>query len=1800
MKHFRALVDSDPRGGLVNAALSLVDEEYGSELVATGSTRTLVENLEGALLAQPGPWIDRCSACEKALLKRPDQMRSHSSRQQIYICACCDRVVCSQKCATVPLDTLGCRAFIRSFPPLRNAYCMRVPTSMSLKPPDFRGDHGRSLSWKVTLLHLRRPLQADGSLPLYGIVVKSIQDCTNALDRLLSGTALVCDFVGASDYPVAYTGQDGYVVTEVTPNSIAASAGCRVGDVIVSLQPSDIAAANGEDEVKFPPNESYTLGKLSFDEVMGVLMLRATQLKVAVARPQGSVAQEISEWTRRVAAANKVLTGSLRANDNLWFCANCRVETSDVDSQPVRDPVSREARHCLSVVRRISRESYARRWIYEDHVPAESILEFASGEATDEITNEIDATCVSFVRLEWMMLWILSRDSAQRCLSARSAFFVGDTRLKWAPECDEASPLKILCSAMSLIARSPLLKSVHDSIGEETVAERKALMSLFLRLTCSWCLLPSVAPTQNLTIRVRGPPLYAIASRGISTSAEFTLCSKCLVRRSDSSDVCACCHDLQKLPAKNVPTAEFARWYEARSNLVGKSVLLLPTDPIVKDLAKELRKDNIRVLHFDRPVEYLVVSYLPGQVFSDTRQLCDLEGTFHLVPLINPTQLKFLNLKCKLRNEPRDCSITNETLRGWANDGLLDLPGVLKLSHKRLVTRLEDTNQMERAITLHVYLQASCSCVDKIKSTICDSPFTQLLANCNRNFCAGNASLAISLVDRSQSQFYRGYGLVDCLVKSRSLVFETMVDRSREYPSRRPDECQDSMLSQDDEFDDLDQHRFLDPMITFPDRKQSTCRAAKDLVAAAVSSAGREQVYCDLPQKTLTSNEGDCGVRPDTLCGKTGSFVDHLLTVVLHRSRSEVSERRSTGWGIELVRWINDADRVRVYRVVPHCAGHRAGLQVNDIVVSLNGKPISEVVASGEVLNAMLSIPLTIQLSSFDEACQLDYQTSGPVVVKVLRKGPKRATEENEDCLKRNAEPLSATQLERSVKRKVLAHDKTSADEGTVNGTVTLHSESRSVSRNSGLSHTHSQQRIPMPTRCHQESVVTAVSNLAQGPSRQEPAERIHHMPHRHFPNSTSTTTASHAISLPLPSVPVQRTVAPARLPNSAPLFTASIAENAIQVIVRRRSPPRRFPQVNQGDLYKGGLPGSFLTLLETSLLIKATTRLVPMLGVRMLCPRYNPDMVVSELHVVAWKSQLDHVPEIDDYTFEKLIALDYQRSRTEAGPIAFRDANFEYRMPSKRFPLDRLMESHFQEMAADANEIESQTVNDGRVDAERIRGGGDDDRLPSREHFLLATEMPLARYDLECPTRQSHLGALPDGRRVLWLQSDPRALYLAPVLPASLPSEQQLYQHAVLDGLGKESSLQRLQPKSWWCVWGCGVDDCEPNGQNKFDSLNQLNVHILDKHKYCDDRYQFGRVSEGDQICRLLCALTRAACVRDPRLQRLTTPLGNDEVFLDNAVNSENEEVGTGSKGFELFTLAQSILLLFDASSGHFRSHSNPKSVSKERFRKDGRHRNHGVPQCALCDLGSEAQLEIDGVYTDYPYLGVGCCGYLAHCFKLVVPSSADMRFRVLRIAKNLPEMLRVSSPCPGARMGSQLWLDRHYQSWEGFVMQSRTMSSLRQAFVILVESIDGSKLPAWWGNGGWHDGQQLMSKTEAALHLQLGVLEAAIAEAAALVLLENVSSPPTSTVSGMNESGVSFDSLVSKTLDAATKAGIPRWDGDYPDEYCAVCLDGGNLLCCELCPNVCHRQCISHPVDRDPEFYVCQACMVDMRALS
>ena len=46
---------------------------------------------------------------------------------------------------------------------------------------------------------------------------------------------------------------------------------------------------------------------------------------------------------------------------------------------------------------------------------------------------------------------------------------------------------------------------------------------------------------------------------------------------------------------------------------------------------------------------------------------------------------------------------------------------------------------------------------------------------------------------------------------------------------------------------------------------------------------------------------------------------------------------------------------------------------------------------------------------------------------------------------------------------------------------------------------------------------------------------------------------------------------------------------------------------------------------------------------------------------------------------------------------------------------------------------------------------------------------------------------------------------------------------------------------------------------------------------------------------------------------------------------------------------------------------------------------------------------------------------------------------------------------------------------------------------------------------------------------------------------------------------------------------------------EFCRVCKDGGELLCCDLCPSAYHPQCVTPPLKEMPEGkWVCPRCSV------
>lgn len=57
----------------------------------------------------------------------------------------------------------------------------------------------------------------------------------------------------------------------------------------------------------------------------------------------------------------------------------------------------------------------------------------------------------------------------------------------------------------------------------------------------------------------------------------------------------------------------------------------------------------------------------------------------------------------------------------------------------------------------------------------------------------------------------------------------------------------------------------------------------------------------------------------------------------------------------------------------------------------------------------------------------------------------------------------------------------------------------------------------------------------------------------------------------------------------------------------------------------------------------------------------------------------------------------------------------------------------------------------------------------------------------------------------------------------------------------------------------------------------------------------------------------------------------------------------------------------------------------------------------------------------------------------------------------------------------------------------------------------------------------------------------------------------------------------------------GIKEQEEDEHMEFCRVCKDGGELLCCDQCPSAYHVHCLSPPIKHIPDGdWHCPRCSV------
>ena len=206
-----------------------------------------------------------------------------------------------------------------------------------------------------------------------------------------------------------------------------------------------------------------------------------------------------------------------------------------------------------------------------------------------------------------------------------------------------------------------------------------------------------------------------------------------------------------------------------------------------------------------------------------------------------------------------------------------------------------------------------------------------------------------------------------------------------------------------------------------------------------------------------------------------------------------------------------------------------------------------------------------------------------------------------------------------------------------------------------------------------------------------------------------------------------------------------------------------------------------------------------------------------------------------------------------------------------------------------------------------------------------------------------------------------------------------------------------------------------------------------------------------------------------------------------------------------------------------------------------------------------------------------------------------------LLKIARLIPASLKVPAKDVPQRWDGPLRSfrvfdnDENYTIWKEFVAECICTDMLAQAFVGLLASIQRAKLPNWWSrrDSGWSTPYATLAGSSlSALYLHIYVLDAALSDILSKSLKVNQSPGKKSA-----ETDAILRQRMNKYWERAMALGYKAFEGDHYN-FCYHCNDGGNLLCCELCPNVQHHECCDPPLTLDAKLdhWLCDSCISDI----
>ncbi|CAJ1966773.1 unnamed protein product [Cylindrotheca closterium] len=1202
-----------------------------------------ITSITNLLNGAPSPWQQHCAHCDYEGVEN----------NPLRTCACCASPF-HEGCTSWRGEPVS--DIISSYPPLGALCTVQLPPTETL--PNFRDNN--AVKWTEMEILVERRLDDIGWLEMsLGLSMAPTESCYDSFKNLTDGTILDLAKMIAADksnqrpsFPMALTVNGSLIYDVANGNCVGNRAGLRKGDVVQHLQIVELF--DRADISSLPPQRSFDFQSISNDDRINAFKIPAKKIKVHIVRPSIDIVESSHDWYEQVKVRNKARTAAMseiHSGDicsKLWQCGNCQCQFTQEKQTP--RSVKEEAEFCRAVIRRIGMESYAH-----------------SFEAERTAGND-NCPAVSLRRLDAMMTHIVNRHSVAGKSGESSArsflnppwVVEGGSHLAWTAGLEER-PMELLCKGVGTISESASL----GNGGSRNAADVTAMFRHFLIAFSSWCVLPCKGNR-----RTRGPPPLFRSMLPPWILPSCTICSGRPVAAGNAK-VCnnpACStlarsnyFQMDDFPDEEVATlARTIEMYESRSSLVGTTFLVHHDDPLVKAVSKV-----VNIEHNRRPVEFVIASYLPKE-FRDTvlngnqiwegDKCSDDDGIFHLLPVISATQIDFLLDRLKTRKKPAVSDSTGDA--SWASLEALNVPGVARYSFSDVERKRFESAKiriaMEGAVVRKCMLppKTTGACNEIIEEPsrfeLIDFVVSQLEPLNSVAYGSCLTSAASHLL--SQDEFQPGVETVTYRSKSTPRSNWPIAARAGNGTRTRQDVFGETLL--------LPRLRSI---VCAPELKYDVLIPKQDDCVLVYSDLHFESDEdCARLKRQL---QPEVLNKPRELNLSSRSFSGRSKTILLLKLDSEIdSGCQGVGWGFELVRWEHE-EALRVGRIRSLSPAQRAGLQTDDVITSVGGRKINsfdQVNLISTILGASnvcvrtedsLVEPegiISTVLGNIVETCNLD-----PVVLKVYR-----PSQESDESLARDSsnlqlvaqrhQTLQSIELD-STKNPIHCADDEVLVLGTINHSTQPPNQLQVVSRDRSQNAT-----VLQDTSRHQ---------LASGVA----------------------TTAR------VPKAPKNQT------------FDRTKAFSALYI--RLHTHHGRRPVLSTDHLYFPAKNGVILTLGETALLLECFKRQQPKLGIRLLCPRYNPALVRNQFKIMAtWTSQVIQImPKLTDQMFASFMALDWRRAinkeNPEIGEVVFREANpdatssddafWTYRYPVDRLPVDRCLER----LLASAQQTQSQQM---------------------------------------------------------------------------------------------------------------------------------------------------------------------------------------------------------------------------------------------------------------------------------------------------------------------------------------------------------------------------------------------------------------------------------------------------------------------------------------------------------------------------